>query len=372
MFEKTQVAAINRLLLPERYWINSVQNGLSIKCLREQEKEVGVNLELFRSRGESSRRVLAQIEDGRTFIIEFGNYDEIYQNVSGIIRARLPIIDNNILRLDGPRYRESMLNPAEPRETYKQVHRSWASGIRYNSELNDQDGSPIRSGLRIPQTGALHAIACHWTLSKDPACIILPTGTGKTEVMIASVVAAVSKRTLVIVPTDPLRQQTADKFRTYGILNKIGIIDDLPYPIIGILSSKPTYEHFEALRNCNIVIATMSSIGLAEENIQKDFAALFSHIFFDEAHHIEAITWKRFQKQLGPAKTLLLTATPFREDGKHVQGKMIYNFPLSAAQDQGYFKQIRFVEVFEPNEMYSDQKIAEVAVTKLREDIAAG
>jgi hypothetical protein len=190
--------------------------------------------------------------------------------------------------------------------------------------------------------------------------------------MIATAVGAFSQRVLIIVPTDALRQQTAIKFKSYGILKQIDIIDELPYPLVGILSSKPTRAHFESLINCNVVVSTMSSIGLAEDHIQRDFATLFSHIFFDEAHHIEAATWKRFQKHTQSAKSLLLTATPFREDGKHLQGKIIYNFPLGTAQEQGYFKPIQFIEVFEPDESLGDEQVARAAVNQLREDLTEG
>ena len=371
MLPRTSLNDISRLLLPERSLIQSAQNGLYVTCLNEQKTEVGVTLEPFKSRGNNCRRILARLDDDRQFVVEFGKFIETYgDDIDGIIRARQPITEGNFLRLDSPQYRKPTVAPVDSREVYENVRNSWFAGISYKKEhLDNQENV---TGLRPPQLGALHAIASHWTLSKEPACIVLPTGTGKTEVMIATTISDFSKRVLVVVPTDALRQQTADKFKTYGILHQIGTIDNLLYPIVGTLASKPTLDHFAALRNCNIVVSTMSSIGLADENIQRDFAALFSHIFFDEAHHIEAATWKRFQKHSGMSKTLLFTATPFRENGKPIQGKIIYNFPLSAAQELGYFKPIRFIEVFEPDAESSDKRIADAAVDKLRSDLAAG
>ena len=226
--------------------------------------------------------------------------------------------------------------------------------------------------LRTPQAGALHAIAAHWTVGREPAIVVMPTGTGKTEVMIAAAVAAGCERLLVIVPTDALREQTARKFQAYGPLQKIGVVSDLPLPVVGILSSKPSVNHLEALRCCNIVVTTMSSVGLADGGIQEEFGALFSHIFFDEAHHIEATTWKRFQQHCPDHPILLFTATPFRKDGKSLEGKIIYKFSLSQAQDQGYFNAIRYAEVFEPDETLADQAIAATAVGQLRDDLAEG
>jgi superfamily II DNA or RNA helicase len=202
--------------------------------------------------------------------------------------------------------------------------------------------------------------------------VVMPTGTGKTEVIIATSVASRGERILVIVPTDPLRQQTAERFETYSLLKRIGVLGDIPEPVVGVLASRPGAGHIAALQACNIVVTTMSSIGLADEAAQRAFAGLFTHVFFDEAHHAEASSWKRFHNLCADRRVLLFTATPFREDGRSLAGKIIYNFPLSDAQDQGFFQPIHFIEVFEPDSALSDRAIAGAAVAKLRDDLSAG
>jgi len=249
---------------------------------------------------------------------------------------------------------------------------AWRDGIRYQAELQDDDGQTIRTGLREPQIGALHAVASHWTLSDDAAVIVMPTGTGKTEVMMASTVAAACNRLLVVVPTDALRQQTADKFASYGVLERIGVLGPTPFPVVGVLSSRPSPDHHDALDCCNVVVTTMASLGLADEVEARRFAGQFSHVFFDEAHHIKAATWSRFQQYCNEARMLMLTATPFREDGRAIEGRVIYNYPLSAAQRRGYFQPISFVGVFQPDEDRADRDIADAAVARLREDLEAG
>ncbi len=332
-----------------------------------------VQLERFRSRGESCRRVLARTEHAEQFVLEFATFGDCYDgDLTGVLRGRSAILSDGTLALEAGHFRQEPVRPNDLAETHKGIHESWRAGIRYKPQLSDSDGQVIRSGLRKPQIGALHAIASHWTLSDDPAVVVMPTGTGKTEVMIATAVDALSARLLVVVPTDALRQQTAGKFATYGILPQLGIIDELPYPIIGSLASKPQRSHFSQLLVCNVVISTMSSIGLADKEVQRDFAGQFTHVFFDEAHHIQAATWKQFQQHCSDARTLLLTATPFREDGKPVEGKIIYSFPLRAAQHEGYFKPIEFVDVFEPDARHADSRIAEAAVSRLRGDLALG
>jgi hypothetical protein len=79
---------------------------------------------------------------------------------------------------------------------------SWLNGFRYTS---DDDAGEGRIGLRRPQLGALHATHSHWSTSKEVATIVMPTGTGKTETMLATLVSAKCQRVLVLVPTDALR-----------------------------------------------------------------------------------------------------------------------------------------------------------------------
>ena len=73
-------------------------------------------------------------------------------------------------------------------------------------------------GLRPPQIGAVHAVHAHWSVAETPATMVMPTGTGKTETMLSILVSACCPRVLVIVPTDALRTQIAEKFLTLGVL----------------------------------------------------------------------------------------------------------------------------------------------------------
>ena len=55
-------------------------------------------------------------------------------------------------------------------------------------------------------------------LYKQPATIVIPTGTGKTETMLSALAAYAREPMLVVVPSDALRSQTARKFLTFGLL----------------------------------------------------------------------------------------------------------------------------------------------------------
>lgn len=94
-----------------------------------------------------------------------------------------------------------------------------------------------------------------------------------------------------------------------------------------------------------------------------------SSIIIDEAHHIAAKTWSELKSRFSTVRCLQFTATPFRNDGRKVDGKIIYNFPLAKAQAQNYFQPINFHPIYEFDEDNSDMLVAQTAVNILEEDI---
>ncbi len=371
--DSAALANLTRVRLPARFDIDYRTPGLRVRRLAQAQREIEATFTPFRSRGNTCRRIIVAANDGQQLVVELAAFTDAYDPpVTGAVRAKDAAADGDSLVLRDASFRSHALALNEFATVRDTVNAAWIAGIHYSDELLNPDGSVQRPGLRLPQVGALHALASHWTVRTEPALVVMPTGTGKTEVMIAATVGCRAPRLLVIVPTDALRLQTADKFLSYGLLGSIGIIPEMPNPVVGLLESRPNPDHLDALRACNVVVSTMSSVGLAEAAMQQRLAALFSHVFFDEAHHIEAATWKKFSKHCSNARVVLFTATPFREDGKALDGQIVYEFPLSMAQDQAYFKPIRFVEVFEPDADEADRAIAAAAVGRLREDIAAG
>lgn len=80
--------------------------------------------------------------------------------------------------------------------------------------------------LRRPQIAALHSIVGYQSSGlSEPGIVVMPTGTGKTETMLAWLVAQRPERVLVVVPSTALRDQIASKFETLGILQVEGIVD---------------------------------------------------------------------------------------------------------------------------------------------------
>lgn len=253
----------------------------------------------------------------------------------------------------------------------------WEGRFAFRAEAPDVHGTipADKRGLRPPQLGALHAIGSHWSLYNTPATIVMPTGTGKTETMLSTLVAYIRKPMLVIVPSDALRSQTARKFLTLGLLRWLNVLDlDALNPIVGVINKVPkTFDALEMFEQCNVLIGTMDSLAdSAAEHLWPEVAKRTGILVIDEAHHIGAKRWSKFREAFGGIPILQFTATPFRRDGNLVDGAVIYTYPLGRAQKDGYFKPIKFEPVYEPVPAKADRTIAEAALARLRADLEAG
>jgi superfamily II DNA or RNA helicase len=251
---------------------------------------------------------------------------------------------------------------------------NWSGEFSFRSEQSGAgQGDP--EGLRPPQLGALHSIGAHWSLFHQPATVVMPTGTGKTETMLSVLASYQTGPLLVIVPSDALRTQTARKFLTFGLLRKLKVLSPTASnPIVGIITKRPrTKDDLDIFDSCNVIVATMSALGEGDAlPLSTEIAKRVGALMVDEAHHIGADGWARFREAFLEKRVLQFTATPFRRDGKLVDGEVIYNYPLRMAQQDGYFKKIVFEPVYEIDPAEADRAIAETALTKLRADIDKG
>lgn len=141
-------------------------------------------------------------------------------------------------------------------------------------------------------------------------------------------------------------------------------------PVVGRLQSKPaTIKDVDAFfSGCNVIVTTSQLLSGLGQPARKRIAHWCSHLFIDEAHHAEAKTWRTFRDAFSEKRILQFTATPFREDGQKIDGKLIYIYPLKTAQDEGYFKPIKFHEISEFNSKTGDIEIAKAALQALDDD----
>lgn len=163
--------------------------------------------------------------------------------------------------------------------------------------------------LRSEQSQALAAWHHHGCRGQ----VIMPTGTGKTEVALAAM-ARTQTATLIVAPIRDLMYQWHRRIRN-GLGYDAGILGD---------------------NVCRIQPVTVTTYDSAYVHMPR-IGARFGLIVFDEAHHLPGRCRREAALFCTAAKRLGLTATPQRSDGRHVDlddliGPVVYRMAMSSAR----------------------------------------
>jgi superfamily II DNA or RNA helicase len=230
------------------------------------------------------------------------------------------------------------------------------------------------AGFRPAQLAAIHAVSAHFFNSRQPALVTMPTGSGKTTVLLALPFILRAERVLVLTPSRLVREQIAENFDALVDLKKIEALPlDLPSPSVfatdGTIGSDQAWEE---LRHYDVVVATVPSVSPRDGEIPAPPADLFDLVLVDEAHHAPARTWSRLLDLLRSAKQVLCTATPFRRDEKEIKGKLVFSYDLRKAFNDKVFGDIAFEPVERGVGQSIDVAIALATQAKLQSDRAAG
>ncbi|MFO0819028.1 MAG: DEAD/DEAH box helicase family protein [Pirellulales bacterium] len=159
--------------------------------------------------------------------------------------------------------------------------------------------------LRAEQQAAVLA----WSQTRR-GCIVMPTGTGKTEVALA-LMQQESVSTLVVAPVRDLMYQWHRRIlESLGF--DAGIIGDSVFRV------KP------------VSVTTYESACIHMERLGDQFGM----IVFDECHHLPGAVRRDAARMSAATRRLGLTATPHRSDGRHVDldqliGPVVYELPLA-------------------------------------------
>ena len=119
---------------------------------------------------------------------------------------------------------------------------------------------------------------------------------------------------------------------------------DFLTPVVGLIrSGLTTADECDALAlPCNILVATSASLTKFAPAAMARLVELCDQLIVDEAHHVAARTWNTIADAFASKQVMQFTATPFREDGKYMGGKVKYAYPLRLAQRDGYFSVINY------------------------------
>lgn len=244
-----------------------------------------------------------------------------------------------------------------------------------DSWKNNLNNQLIEERLRNPQKGALYALKSFYTIDNKEATIVMPTGTGKTETMLVYIVSECLDKTIIIVPSSMLREQTFNKCKTMGLIKKFGILEENAIlPNVSMINHIPSSADSleEILEKSNIIITTINIVAKFNEEYMDLLNKFCSDVIIDEAHHIAATSWNKFKNYMRNKRIVQFTATPFRNDNKKIDGKIVYNYPLNLAQREGYFTKINFLPVIEYDLKNSDLAVAEKSIKVLQNDLEKG
>jgi len=223
-------------------------------------------------------------------------------------------------------------------------------------------------GLREAQLGALMALAAHATVSEEPGQLVLPTGVGKTTVAALAPYVLQAERVLVVVPGKLIRSQVAAAFRDPARAVAAGALPEMATPpTVAVANRRASHDDWERWRDVDVVIGTPSVLSPAYDAVAQMPRDVFDLVVFDEAHHLPASTWSAMLAA-SDGRAVLLTATPFRNDGKRLPGHLVYSYPLARAIDRGVFGEVQYVPVDEVHGEDLDLTIAKAAAQRLRAD----
>ncbi|HWL18476.1 MAG TPA: DEAD/DEAH box helicase family protein [Bradyrhizobium sp.] len=229
-------------------------------------------------------------------------------------------------------------------------------------------------GFRPAQIAAAQAVAAHFFGSTTPAIVTMPTGAGKTTVLMACAIMLRAQRVLVITPSRLVREQIAENFRVLGDLKKIEALP-LDYITPRVFSTKKTIssmQQWESLRDYDVVVATVPSMNANGDKTHEPPGDLFDLVLIDEAHHSPASTWARVLASFSTAKQILFTATPFRRDEKEIKGKFVFSYDLRRAHKDRVFGDISFEPVNQNGIDNIDVLIAQATERRFFNDKANG
>lgn len=187
-----------------------------------------------------------------------------------------------------------------------------------HAHWNFADQVPAWHAVRWPRA-AIHllrpeqeAAIAAWQAARR-GCVVMPTGTGKTEIAL-SIMAATATSTLVVAPVRDLMYQWHRRI-IEGLGYDAGIIGDNVYHV------RP------------VSVTTYDSACIHMERFGNQFGLLV----FDECHHLPGEVRRDAARMSAAPLRLGLTATPQRSDGRHVDlddliGPIVYDMPISAAK----------------------------------------
>ncbi len=231
-----------------------------------------------------------------------------------------------------------------------------------------------RKGLRDAQVKGAYLIVGHFWASSRPALAVMPTGSGKTAVILLTSILLRARRVLVITPSRMLREQVASKFRAFDPLIALGALSEAaPLPSVYELDNRPLQESdWTDLAQHHVIVATPHAVSPKLKGVVPPPKDFFDVLIFDEGHHAPAPIYRAIADALPQAKTVLFTATPYRRDEQPIHGDLVFTYELGQARRDGVFGSLRYAPVHTLDLTKGDEAIARAVEAQFKRDRAAG
>lgn len=157
----------------------------------------------------------------------------------------------------------------------------------------------------------------------EAALITMPTGTGKTAVIAGAIAAQadLNKHFLIAAPWTSIVDQLT-RALSGGIWDSLDVAPPIDFPRVAPLPAAKDIDTLQTTAEPTVFVATIDlllsinrEIGSDAERRQRCFGN-FRALFIDEGHYEPAAKWSQALRTLG-LSTVLLTATPYRNDEKY-------------------------------------------------------
>ena len=199
--------------------------------------------------------------------------------------------------------------------------------------------------LREPQVEAYSKLYEYFNAGGKTAIIQIPVGCGKSGIAAVAPFGIAKGRVLVVAPNLTIKEGLFESldvtnrqkcfWRKRDILSAEAMIG-------GPFATTLDTGNISVCEKSHFVVSNVHQLATNPEKwlhrFPKDF---FDLIIVDEAHHSPAESWKKVLEHFDAARVINMTATPFRGDGKEIDGDLVYRYPFKKATFKGYIKRIK-------------------------------
>ncbi|RPJ76218.1 MAG: DEAD/DEAH box helicase, partial [Alphaproteobacteria bacterium] len=216
--------------------------------------------------------------------------------------------------------------------------------------LFENISSEVKAKLWQHQVEALDFAINHLNTLTSPCLIRMPTGTGKTGVIACLTKIANSGSSLILTPWAHLRDQMMEDIER-EFWKKVKIISK-EHEVVSLFPSTAS----EILKSPDPMIivstfTTLTDLHINQIDTYTMLANKISLVIVDEGHYEPAVNWGKSVKEL-KIKTVLLTATPYRNDLKLFRitdpKKSTHHFTHKEALEKEIIRELSFDELDAP------------------------